>query len=60
MQVLGHNQLADVVKHANDVVIEDFAQTDYFITLLVGSLHPESGILQIVNAGHEPPLLSAQ
>lgn len=57
MQVLGHNQLADVVKHANDVVIEDFAQTDYFITLLVGSLHPESGILQIVNAGHEPPLL---
>jgi len=55
--VLGHEQLAAIVRHANDVVGEDLEETDYFITLLAGTLHPESGKLRTVNAGHEPPLV---
>ncbi len=57
LQVLGHEQLAAIVRHTNDVVIEDFEQTDYFITLLVGTLHADSGLFKVVNAGHEPSLI---
>jgi phosphoserine phosphatase RsbU/P len=57
MQVLGHEELAAIVRHTNDVVLEDFHDTDYFITLLVGTLHSDSGTFKIVNAGHEPPLI---
>ena len=57
VQVLGAEQLAAIVRHSNSVVIEDFEETDYFITLLVGTLDPASGLLSIVNAGHEPPLI---
>lgn len=57
MQVLGHEELAALMQHVNSVVLEDLAETDYFITLLVGSLHWDSRRLCIVNAGHEPPLL---
>jgi phosphoserine phosphatase RsbU/P len=57
LQVLGHEQLAAIVRHTNDVVIEDFEETDYFITLLVGTLHAGSGHFKVVNAGHEPALI---
>lgn len=57
MQVLGHEELSAIVRHANGVVLEDFRDTDYFITLLVGTLHADSGAFKIVNAGHEPPLI---
>lgn len=57
IQVLGHEQLAAIVRHTNDVVIEDFNDTDYFITFLVGTLHAGSGSFKVVNAGHEPPLV---
>lgn len=60
VQVLGHEQLAAVVRHTNDVVIEDLDQTDYFITLLVGTLHAGSGHFKVVNAGHEPCLILRQ
>jgi sigma-B regulation protein RsbU (phosphoserine phosphatase) len=56
-QVLGREQLPAIVKHVNDVVVEDFDDTDYFITLLFGTLHPKTGALRVVNAGHEPPLI---
>ena len=56
-QVLGHEELASIVQHTNAVVIEDLHETDYFITLLVGTLHAETGALRIVNAGHEPALI---
>ncbi len=57
IQVLGHDQLAAIARHVNQVVCEDFDDTDYFITLAVGTVHVESGRLNIVNAGHEPPLI---
>lgn len=60
IQVLGHEQLAAIVRHTNDVVIEDLDETDYFITLLVGTLDAETGALKVVNAGHEPPLILRQ
>jgi sigma-B regulation protein RsbU (phosphoserine phosphatase) len=59
-QALGHEQLGAIVRHANDVVLEDLEETDYFITLLMGTLHPESGAFKVVNAGHEPPLILRQ
>ena len=57
IQVLGHEQLAAIVRHTNEVLIEDFEQTDYFITFLVGTLDAGSGLFKVVNAGHEPPLI---
>jgi|SRR5580700_329551 sigma-B regulation protein RsbU (phosphoserine phosphatase) len=57
VQALGDEQLTEIVRHANDVVAQDLEETDYFITLLLGVLHPDSGDLKIVNAGHEPPLI---
>jgi sigma-B regulation protein RsbU (phosphoserine phosphatase) len=57
IQVLGHEQLATIVRHTNEVVIEDLEETDYFITLLIGTVHADSGRFKVVNAGHEPPLI---
>lgn len=57
IQVLGHEELAAIVRHTNDVVIQDLEETDYFITLLIGTVHAESGRFKVVNAGHEPALI---
>ncbi len=57
IQVLGHGELAAIARHANDVVLEDLDETDYFITLLLGTIDAESGRFEVVNAGHEPPLV---
>ncbi len=57
LQVLGHEQLGAILSHTNAVVAEDLNETDYFITLLVGTFHADTGLLKVANAGHEPPLL---
>lgn len=57
IQVLGHGELATIAGHANDVVLEDLDETDYFITLLLGTIDAGSGRFEVVNAGHEPPLV---
>jgi len=54
---LGHGQIEAIMRHTNAVVAEDFRNTDYFITLLIGILDPVSGRLRIVNAGHEPAMI---
>lgn len=57
VQALGYDDLAKIVRHTNDVVLEDLDDTDYFITLLLGTLDPQTGSFRSVNAGHEPPLI---
>jgi phosphoserine phosphatase RsbU/P len=57
IQVLGRGELAAIARHANDVVLEDLEETDYFITLLLGTIDAGSGRFEVVNAGHEPPLV---
>jgi len=53
---LGTAELATVVTHTNTVVTDDM-QEDQFITFLLGAIVPETGVMRIVNAGHEPPLI---
>ncbi|MBV8148707.1 MAG: serine/threonine-protein phosphatase [Candidatus Eremiobacteraeota bacterium] len=54
---LGHGQIEAIVRHTNSVVSEDLHETDYFITLIMGTLDPRSGHLRLVNAGHEPAMV---
>ncbi|HEY2554039.1 MAG TPA: SpoIIE family protein phosphatase, partial [Candidatus Cybelea sp.] len=56
-QALGHERLEAIISHTNQVVAEDLNETDYFITLLLGTISATSGRLRIVNAGHEPALI---
>ncbi len=56
-QALGHERLEAIIGHTNQVVAEDLDDTDYFITLLLGTISATSGRLRIVNAGHEPALI---
>ncbi len=50
------NKLIRAVAHTNDYVstTHDLA---LFVTLFIGILDPETGVLTYVNAGHNPPLL---
>jgi len=56
LKALGPADLAKIVTHANDVLVED-TDGDNFITFLLGTIELESGRLCVVNAGHEPPLI---
>ncbi len=53
---LGPRELAKIVEHANTVISDDVTEGS-FVTFLIGVLDPGSGLLRIVNAGHEPPLI---
>ncbi|MFY9738515.1 MAG: PP2C family protein-serine/threonine phosphatase [Candidatus Cybelea sp.] len=57
VKALSSDQLEAITAHANDVVTEDLHDSDHFITFLIGSLEISSGLMRIVNAGHEPPLI---
>ena len=50
------NKLIRAVTHTNDYVsaTHDLA---LFVTLFIGILDPETGVLSYLNAGHNPPLL---
>jgi len=53
---LGTHELVRIVTHTNEVVTEDMSD-EAFITFLLGSYDAGSGLLRVVNAGHEPPLV---
>jgi len=53
---LGTDQLPQIVTHANRVLADDF-DDDAFITFLLAAIDSNTGLLRIVNAGHEPPLI---
>ena len=57
VKALSCDQLEAITGHANDVVTEDLRDSDHFITFLIGSIEVSSGLMRIVNAGHEPPLI---
>jgi sigma-B regulation protein RsbU (phosphoserine phosphatase) len=57
VKALSSDQLEAITAHANDVVTEDLREGDHFITFLIGSLEVSSGLMRVVNAGHEPPLI---
>ncbi len=57
VRVLGSEELQSITGYANDVVSEDLRDGDHFITFVIGAIDVSSGILRIVNAGHEPPLI---
>ncbi len=55
-KAIGPGDLVQIIKHANDVLVEDL-QDGNFVTFLLGTLEVESGLLRVSNAGHEPPIL---
>jgi phosphoserine phosphatase RsbU/P len=57
VRVLGSQQLELITGHTNGVVAEDLRNGDHFITFVIGAIDARSGVLRIVNAGHEPPLI---
>lgn len=57
VRVLGSRELEMITAHTNSVVAEDLRDGDHFITFVIGAIDACSGVLRIVNAGHEPPLI---
>ncbi len=57
VRVLGSRDLESITGHANNVVTEDLREGDHFITFVMGAIDAASGLLRVVNAGHEPPLI---
>lgn len=53
---VGPTDLAQIVTLANEVLFEDL-EPGTFITFLLGTLDLDTGLLRVVNAGHEPPLI---
>jgi serine phosphatase RsbU (regulator of sigma subunit) len=49
-------ELSDAVTRANRLICADAAD-NMFVTVFACTLHPHSGALKSVNAGHNPPLL---
>jgi len=49
----------DIVETAKQLHFQLFRSlaVEHYLTLFIGELDPESGLLHYVNAGHEPPLL---
>lgn len=47
---------AEAINQTNDLVAQE-SQNGLFVTLMYGCLEPESGRLEYVNAGHNPPIL---
>ncbi|MCR5820325.1 MAG: SpoIIE family protein phosphatase [Bacteroidaceae bacterium] len=51
-----HDQPADIVRNINESMT-DMNKSEMFVTLFVGVLDLQSGLMHYCNAGHEPPLL---
>jgi len=56
-QVAAKTSLYEMVKSVNQYLAEN-TPTNRFVTLFVAVLDPQTGILQYINAGHNPPLVA--
>lgn len=55
-QVAAKTSLAQMVKSVNEYLAEN-TPSNRFVTLFVAELDPQTGILNYINAGHNPPLI---
>ena len=55
-QVAAKTSLYDMVKSVNQYLAEN-TPSNRFVTLFVAELDPQTGTLQYINAGHNPPLV---
>ncbi|HXH69466.1 MAG TPA: SpoIIE family protein phosphatase [Pyrinomonadaceae bacterium] len=55
-QVAAKTSLYEMVKSVNQYLAEN-TPSNRFVTLFVAELDPQTGILQYINAGHNPPLV---
>jgi phosphoserine phosphatase RsbU/P len=58
-QTLQGNPLAEIFNQTNNLLCSDNVE-DMFVTVFMGILDPESGEVEYVCAGHNPPLISRQ
>lgn len=56
-QVAAKTSLYEMVKSVNQYLAEN-TPSNRFVTLFVAALDPRTGILQYINAGHNPPLVA--
>lgn len=52
--------LLDTIKQTNNYIVETHSESGMFATLFFGVLDPESGVLNYINCGHEPPIAIGQ
>lgn len=50
--IVGHSDPADVVQRTAEAIDHDLARSGAFVTLFHAQLHPPSGMLRYVDAGH--------
>jgi serine phosphatase RsbU (regulator of sigma subunit) len=55
-QVAAKTSLYELVRSVNQYLAEN-TPSNRFVTLFVAELNPQTGILQYINAGHNPPLV---
>ncbi|MBA4121088.1 MAG: SpoIIE family protein phosphatase [Acidobacteria bacterium] len=55
-QVAARTSLHQTVKSVNEYLAEN-TPTNRFVTLFIAELDPQTGILNYINAGHNPPLV---
>ncbi|MDZ4133624.1 MAG: PP2C family protein-serine/threonine phosphatase, partial [Dethiobacteria bacterium] len=58
-QAMQGNPLGEIFNRANNMLCSENVE-DMFVTVFMGILDTETGELEYVNAGHNPPLLSRQ
>jgi sigma-B regulation protein RsbU (phosphoserine phosphatase) len=55
-QVTANTSLHQTIKSVNLYLAEN-TPTNRFVTLFIAELDPQTGILNYINAGHNPPLI---
>ena len=49
---------AEMLKHAGGLLFDDLDRLEMFVTVVIGLVDPERGVVEIANAGHCPVLLA--
>lgn len=49
------SSLVEGISHANQLIVSD-SSNGMFVTLFYAKLQPESGVINYINAGHNPPI----